>query len=208
MTRVTGASPRAAPAGGCLLWQSLAGIPSRRHAPPLDRDRPPPGRGRRSAQGIDSQILTVLDTVGMRTRMSRVEQVERNRALVLAAARRVFLGRGYAGASLEAIAEEAGFSKGVVYSQFDSKADLFLELLAARIAERAEQHERLALELGDARLVQAVAEQTDSIHQAEPQWSLLVIEFRAHAARVPELNRRYAELHAHTIDRLAGVFGR
>jgi AcrR family transcriptional regulator len=142
----------------------------------------------------------------MRTRISRVEQVARNRALVLAAARRVFLARGYAGATLEAIAEEAGFSKGVVYSQFDSKADLFLELLAARIAERAEQHERLALELGGARLVQAVAELNDNIHQAEPQWSLLVIEFRVHAARVPELNRRYALLHAQTVERLAGFF--
>jgi AcrR family transcriptional regulator len=139
--------------------------------------------------------------------MSRVEQVGRNRALVLAAARRVFLARGYAGATLEAIAEEAGFSKGVVYSQFDSKADLFLELLAGRIAERAEQHEALALTVGGARLVQAVAELTDSIQQAEPEWSLLVIEFRAHAARVPELNRRYALLHAQTAERLAGFFG-
>ena len=48
--------------------------------------------------------------------MSRVEQVERNRDLVLAAARRVFLHRGYSGATLDAIAQEAGFSKGVVYS--------------------------------------------------------------------------------------------
>src|SRR6266568_7816194 len=143
-----------------------------------------------------------LDTSVMSNRLSRAERTEHNRSLVLAAAWRVFLARGFHGATLEQIAEEAGFSKGVVYSQFDSKADLFLELLAARIAERAEQHERLALELGDARLVQAVAEQTDSIHQAEPQWSLLVIEFRAHAARVPELNRRYALLHAQTVQRL------
>ena len=57
------------------------------------------------------------------------EQGERNRALVLAAARRVFLERGYAGATLEAIADEAGFSKGVVYSQFAGKPDLFLALL-------------------------------------------------------------------------------
>ena len=76
----------------------------------------------------------------MAKRLNRVEQGERNRALVLAAARRVFLERGYAGATLEAIAEEAGFSKGVVYSQFAGKPDLFLALLEARIAERAERN--------------------------------------------------------------------
>ena len=32
---------------------------------------------------------------------------------------------------------EAGFSKGVVYWQFESKADLFLGLLEARISERS-----------------------------------------------------------------------
>ena len=79
----------------------------------------------------------------MATRLTRAEQGERNRGLVLAAARRVFLERGYAGATLEAIAEEAGFSKGVVYSQFAGKPDLFLALLEARIAERAEQNARV-----------------------------------------------------------------
>ncbi len=141
-------------------------------------------------------------------RMSRDEQVERNRQLVLAAARRVFLARGYAGATLDAIAEEAGFSKGVVYSQFDSKADMFLALLEARINERAEQHDRLADALEGHRVVRAVAELTDSLQQAEPEWGLLVIEFRAHAARVPELSRRYAELHSRTVERLTGFFGR
>jgi AcrR family transcriptional regulator len=140
--------------------------------------------------------------------MSRDEQVERNRQLVLSAARRVFLARGYTGATLDAIAQEAGFSKGVVYSQFESKADLFLALLEARITERAEQHDRLAGALHGPRLAQAAAQLTDSLERAEPEWALLVIEFRAHAARVPELNRRYAELHARTVDRLAAFFRR
>ncbi len=77
-------------------------------------------------------------------RLSRAEQAGRNRALVLDAARQVFLARGYHGATLEQIAKEAGFPKGVVYSQFDSKADLFLALLEARIEERAAEHTRLA----------------------------------------------------------------
>jgi AcrR family transcriptional regulator len=144
----------------------------------------------------------------MRTKLSRDVQVERNRGLVLAAARRVFLARGYANASLDAIAEEAGFSKGVVYSQFDSKADMFLALLDARIAERAEQNELLAAQLDGKDLAEAVPELALSMRRAEPAWTHLVLEFRLHAARVPELSERYARLHERTIDALAQVFTR
>jgi len=144
----------------------------------------------------------------MRTKLRREEQVERNRGLVLAAARRVFLARGYANASLDAIAEEAGFSKGVVYSQFESKADMFLALLEARITERAEQNERLAAELDGKDLAEAVPEQALAMRRAEPEWTHLVLEFRLYAARVPELRERYARLHQRTIGALAQVFTR
>jgi TetR/AcrR family acrAB operon transcriptional repressor len=57
----------------------------------------------------------------------------------LDAAGRVFRDLGYSGASLDAIAQEAGFSKGAVYSHFTSKADLFLSLLEDRISRRLER---------------------------------------------------------------------
>jgi AcrR family transcriptional regulator len=142
----------------------------------------------------------------MRTGLSRVEQNERNRRLVLEAARRVFLARGYASATVDAIAEEAGFSKGVVYSQFESKADMFLALLEARITERAVQNERLAEQLDGGQLAAAVSELALALRRAEPEWMQLVLEFRLHAARVPELKRRYAQLHDYTVDRLASVY--
>src|SRR6185295_9164397 len=94
-------------------------------SPPRAAESPSPGPVR-PAIVLDRSIPTVLDTDGMKTGVPRAEQIERNRGLVLAAARRVFLERGYAGATLDAIAEEAGFSKGVVYSRFGGKADLFL----------------------------------------------------------------------------------
>ena len=146
----------------------------------------------------------------MRTGVSRVEQVERNRELVLAAARRVFLAKGYAGATVDAIADEAGFSKGVVYSQFESKADLFLALLDRRIDERAARNEALARAGGDT--FASVLELGARLRRDEPEWALLVVEFRAHAARDAVLNERYARAHARTVDRLArlldGVFER
>jgi AcrR family transcriptional regulator len=124
--------------------------------------------------------------------------VERNRQLVLKAARRVFLAKGYEGSSLEAIAEEAGFSKGVVYSQFDSKADLFLALLERRISERAEQNQRVAAESAGSASVSALVRLAMRSFLEEPEWALLVAEFRVQAARDACLNSRYAKVHART----------
>ena len=129
-------------------------------------------------------------------RLTRAEQNDRNRALLLAAALRVFLARGYHAATLEQIADEAGFSKGVVYSRFDSKADMFLALLTDRIAERAAQNAAAAGQLagrGDMAALPGLAWQAE---RAAPGWRLLVTEFRVHAARDPELSRRYAAAHA------------
>jgi AcrR family transcriptional regulator len=138
-------------------------------------------------------------------RLTRTEQTERNRARLLAAARRLFMARGYHGATLEQIAEEAGFSKGVVYSQFTSKADLFMTLLEARIEQRAAQNLELVEDLPGDQAIAALFENAARVARAEPKWGLLVIEFRVHAARDPEVNRRYAAAHARTLDAFTEV---
>jgi AcrR family transcriptional regulator len=137
------------------------------------------------------------------TRLRRAEQVERNREIVLGAAKRVFLERGYNGASVEAIAEEAGFSKGVVYSQFGSKADMFLALLDQRIDARAAQNADAVARGGDS--IRALLRAGARDAAAEPGWPRLLVEFRVAAGRDPELNRRYAAAHARTIEALAAV---
>ena len=54
---------------------------------------------------------------------------------ILDGARQVFLLNGYAGASMDEIAIQAGVSKGTLYNHFDSKDDLFRSLIHAE-AER------------------------------------------------------------------------
>jgi AcrR family transcriptional regulator len=134
--------------------------------------------------------------------------VERNREVVLAAARQVFMSKGYAGATLDAIANEAGFSTGVVYSQFGSKADLFLALLERRIDERAAQNERIAAETSGAEGIRELLRAAGRDSAAEQGWARLLVEFRVFAARDPGLNARYAALHDRTLERLASVLSR
>jgi AcrR family transcriptional regulator len=142
----------------------------------------------------------------------RVEKVADNRAALLEAARVTFLARGYVGATLEAIAEEAGFSKGVVYSQFSGKPDLFLALLERRIDERAAENEAIAARLPVEDVVPTLLRNFERDAHREAGWARLLIEFRTVAMRDPELGTRYAELHRRTRDRLesllAGVHAR
>lgn len=65
-----------------------------------------------------------------RRRLTREESKARTRQELLRAANRLFLRNGFVATSLSDIAEEAGLTKGAVYSNFDSKEDLFLALLA------------------------------------------------------------------------------
>jgi len=56
----------------------------------------------------------------------------------LAAARRLFAAQGYAGTSLDAIAAEAGVTKGALYHHFDGKRDVFRAVYAAEQERRTE----------------------------------------------------------------------
>jgi len=142
----------------------------------------------------------------MPKRLPRLVRTEDTRRRLLEAARRVFLERGYYAATLDQIADEAGFSKGAVYSRFASKADMFLALLEDRIAERAARNAQLAGELAGTGNFAALLDQAQGDERGTPGWRLLVTEFRLHAARDPELNRRYAALHAQAVDGVAQIF--
>ncbi|MBK8198576.1 MAG: TetR family transcriptional regulator [Acidobacteria bacterium] len=56
------------------------------------------------------------------------EQAAETREAILAAARGLFAENGYAGASIAAIVEAAGVTKGALFHHFDSKEEVFLEV--------------------------------------------------------------------------------
>ena len=77
---------------------------------------------------------TTIDKPSRATRKARCSPTERRRAL-LDAARDVFLERGYANATIDAVVERAGGSKATVYALFENKEGLF----SALVAEAAEE---------------------------------------------------------------------
>ncbi len=63
------------------------------------------------------------------------ERAAAKRAQISAAAREVFLERGYAGASMDAVTAAAGVSKQTLYSYFPSKAVLFRDFLDGELGQ-------------------------------------------------------------------------
>jgi AcrR family transcriptional regulator len=139
-----------------------------------------------------------------RTRLSRAERTALTRSELLEAAERLFYRDGYHGTTLEAIAEEAGYTKGAVYSAFTSKADLFLTIVDAMIDQRLGEITALFAEhpLGPDRL-SMLAEQP--VQERAQRWVLLVIEFWIHAAREPDLLAQFAERYRRLRDSLAAL---
>lgn len=70
------------------------------------------------------------------TRLTRSQVQDRNRETVLRVAREAFLRDGYVATSVASVAKEAGFTTGIVYSSFGSKADLALGVLERLQAEQ------------------------------------------------------------------------
>lgn len=77
----------------------------------------------------------------------RMPRLERRRQL-LAAAREVFVSRGYHGAAMDDIADAAHVSKPVLYQHFPGKRELYLALLEEHLSELADRLDR-ALESTD-----------------------------------------------------------
>lgn len=120
------------------------------------------------------------------SRPSRAERKETTRELLLDAAIEVFAEKGYHGASLDDVADAAGFTKGAVYSNFTRKADLFRALLD-RESERAAAARRQAIETAPLELLPEVAGELARQPGSDPELEVLLVEFWLAAARDPSL---------------------
>jgi AcrR family transcriptional regulator len=114
---------------------------------------------------------------------TRAEKQARTRAALLEAGARVFVERGFLGASVEVIAAEANFTRGAFYSNFASKEELFAELLQERVYATYSEMAKTSAVVSPT--LRQVGEQLAAL-QADPngQWLFrLWLEVLAHAGR-------------------------
>jgi AcrR family transcriptional regulator len=114
-------------------------------------------------------------------------------ALVEAAAQ-VFAQRGFHAASLDEIAETAGFTRGAIYKNFADKEELFFavfdhsfELTLASFADRMDSNDTTS-DFDPA----ALSDIWESVRGRDPDNYVLELEFRLYALRNPEVRERYA----------------
>ncbi len=129
-------------------------------------------------------------------RLTRDEAKSQTRERLLESASRVFVARGFAGASVEEIAESAGYSIGALYSNFDSKEQLFLELMSARRVSRlATLMEELSSAKDGSRhySLEELPNLLLDVTENDADFSALQSEFLRFANRNPELKQHLVE---------------
>ena len=140
-----------------------------------------------------------------RTRAARTQGREA-RDEILSAALRVFARRGYGPASMDAIATEAGYSKGALYWHFSGKEQLLLTLLDERIDKPMRERFAILASAPPERDMAVEATQAFGEQVSEEREALLLErEYWSLAIRDPELRARYAERQAELRRELAAA---
>lgn len=114
-------------------------------------------------------------------RMTRAEAREATRGSLIASARKHFAEVGYGAASLDLIAEDAGFTRGAIYANFDGKAGLLLAVLDERLDGQLQELGRIEGSLD------AVNRWRRDNASREEGLALAVREFRAIGMRDPAI---------------------
>jgi AcrR family transcriptional regulator len=125
---------------------------------------------------------------------TRAERRAQTREQLVDAADRLFRRDGFHATAVDAVADEAGYTKGAVYSNFASKEELFFAVYERRVADRVAELDRLAEAAPSARA--ALTEAVESAgRRSEDGWMAVFFEFWAHVLRHPEHRERFAALH-------------
>ena len=111
-----------------------------------------------------------------------MDQKADTRARLIECAHAVFLRNGFHTATLEQIALQAGVTKGAVYSNFESKAELFLAVSGTRMDERLRNYRQLSATVNQ--LETLVREYARIVLRDDPdgRWASVVAEAWAVAA--------------------------
>jgi AcrR family transcriptional regulator len=135
----------------------------------------------------------------------RDEQRARTRSDLLDAAAHVFAAQGFHAASVDQVAEAAGYTKGAVYSNFSSKEELFLELLDRHLDQAISVLEQLVFETEPEERAGVFAAQHERITVLDRRWFLLEAEFLLYAARNEQVRDRVAARQRRTHQRITAL---
>jgi AcrR family transcriptional regulator len=138
-----------------------------------------------------------------RRRLTREESRDQTRERLLEAARKIFVKKGFAAASVEDIAEAAGYTRGAFYSNFSGKSEMLIELLR-RDHDRMQATFESIMEEGGSREemeARAVANYSQLLRDDEsfPLW----VEAKLLASRDAKFRPRFNAFRNEKLDQIA-----
>jgi len=140
------------------------------------------------------------------SRLTRKERQARARECLMRSAASVFARRGLQQASIDEVAEHAGFTKGAFYANFKSKEELFLAMLDERFAKRIEDIEAvIADESTAAQKARRAGDAFAKSLRADPEWERLFFEFSAYAARNEDFRQEFVTRYRAMRDGIAAA---
>ena len=146
-------------------------------------------------------------------RLTRVESRARTRMRIIEAATALFLRGGFQATSLEQVAEEAGYTVGAVYSNFESKTAVGVAVIDELYAAEEQRLAELLAKVPDGDtdgVFDALSSWADSTI-GDPGWTRLEIEIAAFSAHEESYRAataaRYARLRVSCRELIAGRIG-
>jgi AcrR family transcriptional regulator len=136
-----------------------------------------------------------MDTVEMQKRLTREESRAQTRTRLIAIGREHFLRYGLGGAVAETIAEEAGYSRGALYSNFDGKEELFLAVIHEEQARHFNVIRSILTQEPSSRKRLRRMRDTFADMVTDPDWIVLHAEFETEALRSERIRVSYLQLH-------------
>jgi TetR/AcrR family transcriptional regulator, transcriptional repressor of aconitase len=128
-------------------------------------------------------------------RLTRDQRKAQTRERLIEVGRQHIIRHGLGDAVAERIAEDAGYSRGAFYANFEDKEDLFLAVVENDQAQRFRVFRAILEREKDCeRLLQSLRESLVE-RVMDPEWIILQAEFEAGALRSEKIRRTYVDLH-------------
>ena len=140
-----------------------------------------------------------------RKRLTREESKEITRLRLIEAAERLFIRKGFDGASVEEISENAGFTRGAFYSNFENKDQIFLAVIDHRAPKN---HDEIFRQASGPSELMAAARQWFSGQWRLKDFIALRSEFSRRALRHPAVRKHLSALLKREIETYSAAVGR
>jgi AcrR family transcriptional regulator len=142
-------------------------------------------------------------------RLTRKEKQAHTRKCLIEAAAKVFTRRGMERASIDEVAEDAGYTKGAFYANFKSKEELFLAMLDEKFGEEIQRIEKaLSTDEAPSEAVRHAGEDFIRFARSDPEWERLYLEFVAYAVRNDDFRQELLTRSRAMEERLTEVYRR